>query len=57
MAKVINGISKNGNYFDYEVNGEYYWVQGDLHFNKNKKRYEHYHLGKRGGTYLIVWYV
>lgn len=57
MAKVIRGTSKSGNYFDYEVNGEYCWIQGELYFNKYKNRYEHTHIGKRGGTYLIVWYV
>ena len=57
MAKVIRGISKIGNYFDYEVNGKEYWIQGELYFNKDKNRYEHTHIGKRGGTYLIVWYV
>ena len=57
MAKVIRGISKVGNYFDYEVNGKEYWAQGELYFNKDKNRYEHTHIGKRGGTYLIVWYV
>ncbi len=28
-------------YFDYEYNGEYKWVQGELFYNKAKKRFEH----------------
>ena len=42
-------------YVSYEVNGEYFEVWGEFHFNKEKNRWEHEHIGKRGGKYLIVW--
>ena len=42
-------------YFDYEINGKYFWVQGELYYNKEKSRYEHIHIGKRGGETLIFW--
>lgn len=42
-------------YFDYEVNGKYFWVQGDLFYNDKKHRYEHVHVGPRGGEILIFW--
>lgn len=50
------GISYNSmSYFDYEVNGKYYWVQGELYYNNKKNRYEHVHIGARGGETLIFW--
>ena len=39
----------------YRVNGKEYEVWGEFYFNKKKNRYEHTHIGKRGGEYLIVW--
>jgi len=42
-------------YFEYEVNGASFWVQGELAYNGNKQRYEHEHIGVRGGKYLIYW--
>lgn len=42
-------------YFDYYVNGKYYWVQGEMYYNKKRKRYEHEHIGARGGRTLIFW--
>ena len=42
-------------YFEYEVNGASFWVQGELAYNGNKKRYEHTHYGTRGGKHLIIW--
>lgn len=50
------GESYNKNqYYDYYVNGKYYWVQGELYYNNDRKRYEHIHTGKRGGKLLIFW--
>lgn len=45
----------NANYFTYEINGKEYWVQGELYYNDSKKRYEHTHVGPRGGEILIFW--
>ena len=42
-------------YFDYSINGVYFWVQGDIYYNEKKKRFEHIHYGKRGGETLIFW--
>ena len=34
--KTIKGTYRDNNYFEYEVNGKKYWVQGELEFlNKN----------------------
>ena len=43
------------NFVSYEINGEYYEAWGEFFFNKKKNRWEHEHIGKRGGKYLIVW--
>ena len=43
------------NFVSYEINGKYYEVWGEFHFNAKKNRWEHEHIGKRGGKYLIVW--
>lgn len=53
--KTIKGTYRDNNYFEYEVNGKKYWVQGELHWNKAKNRLEHTHTGPRGGEYLIYW--
>jgi hypothetical protein len=55
--KTIKGttLDTRTQYYEYEVNGASYWVQGELAYNKSKKRYEHIHYGSRGGRYLIVW--
>lgn len=42
-------------YFTYEINGKEYWVQGELYYNKKNKRYEHTHIGPKGGETLIYW--
>lgn len=54
-TKVIQGTYRHQDYFEYEVNGKEFWVQGDLYYNKKKERYEHIHTGPRGGEYLIWW--
>lgn len=54
--KTKRGNSYNRSaYFDYFINGKYVWVQGELHYNERKSRYEHIHIGKRGGETLIYW--
>lgn len=55
--RITNGTTADtrSGYFEYEVNGASFWVQGELAYNRNKKRYEHEHIGVRGGKYLIVW--
>lgn len=55
IMKTKKGVSRNGNYFTYEVNGKEYWVQGELYYNKDKSRFEHVHIGVRGGETLIFW--
>jgi hypothetical protein len=42
-------------YYDYFFKGQMHWVQGELYYNKEKKRFEHTHFGPRGGKYLIIW--
>ena len=54
--KTIKGTTRNGNYFEYEINGKKCWVQGELYYNKEKDRFEHTHIGPRGGETLVVWY-
>lgn len=54
-TKIIQGTYRNNNYFEYEINGKVYWIQGELYYNKKKERYEHIHVGPRGGEYLIWW--
>lgn len=46
----IRGTLRSGNYFEYELFGRTYWVQGELYFNKAMQRYEHQH-----GKVLIWW--
>ena len=55
--KTINGTTADtrSGYFEYEVNGASFWVQGELAYNESKKRFEHEHIGVRGGRYLIYW--
>lgn len=54
--RTIKAMSdSNRNYCAYEINGKEYEVYGEFSFNKKKNRYEHIHIGKRGGEYLIVW--
>lgn len=36
--KTIKGTYRDNNYFEYEVNGKKYWVQGELYWNKAKKQ-------------------
>lgn len=54
--KVIKGTLRNGDYFEYEINGKTHWVQGELFYNKKKERFEHIHWGPRNGMTKIVWY-
>jgi hypothetical protein len=42
-------------YYEYAFKGQMYWVQGELAYNTEKKRYEHTHYGPRGGKHLIIW--
>lgn len=42
-------------YYEYDFKGKMYWVQGELEYNTEKKRYEHTHYGPRGGKHLIIW--
>ena len=54
--KTIKGIYWNiSHYFTYEINGKEYYVEGELYYNKSKKRFEHTHIGPRGGETLIYW--
>lgn len=46
----IRGTLQCGNYFEWEWLGRTYWVQGELYYNREKKRYEH-HWGK-----ILVWW-
>lgn len=55
--------TKKGNEFDprsqwwtYEVNGKEYEWFGEMSYNREKDRFEHIHIGPRGGEILIVWY-
>lgn len=55
--KIIKGTYKDNKsqYFEYEINNKSYWVQGELYYNKQKKRYEHEHIASHGEIYLITW--
>ena len=55
--KTVKGTSYNTktNYFEYTINGKEFWVQGELYYNKKKDRFEHTHIGPRGGESLVVW--
>ena len=56
--KTKRGTSYNkARFFEYEMNGKEYTVQGDLYYNRKKQRYEHTHIGPRGGETLIFWTV
>lgn len=55
FTKIIEGTDHWGNIFEYEINGKQYSIQGELYYNKKKERYEHIHVGPRGGEYLIWW--
>ena len=50
-----NSYNPRTGYYDYSINGKYYWVQGELYYNKKKKSFEHKHIGDRGGVTLIFW--
>lgn len=39
----------------YEVNGKEFTVNGEFFYDEKKKRFEHVHIGVRGGTYLIIY--
>jgi hypothetical protein len=56
-TKKIKGESYNlkTQYYDYCFKGQLHWVQGELHYNKEKNRMEHIHYGKRGGKYLVLF--
>lgn len=49
------GYNPRTQHFTYEINGKEYWVQGENYYNCEKKRYEHIHIGSRGGETLIFW--
>lgn len=55
--KTIKGESFDlrSGYFDYYFKKQMFWVQGELAYNEKKKRFEHEHIGVRGGRYLIYW--
>ena len=55
FTKIIQGTDHWGNVFEYEINGKQFSIQGELYYNKKKERYEHIHVGPRGGEYLIWW--
>ena len=55
FTKIIQGTDHWGNVFEYEINGKQYSIQGELYYNKERERYEHIHVGPRGGEYLIWW--
>ena len=55
MKTIKADNESNRNFVSYEINGEYFEVWGEFSFNKKKNRWEHEHIGKRGGKYLIVW--
>lgn len=42
-------------YFDYEVDGNAEWVQGELYYNKKKERFEHTHYREDESEVLIYW--
>lgn len=44
-----------GDCMTYTINGKTYEVYGEFYYNKEKCRYEHTHIGKRGGEMLITW--
>ena len=54
--KTIKAIGMNNNScMVYEVNGVEYNVTGEFYYNAKKGRYEHIHIGKRGGEYLVIF--
>lgn len=55
--KTIRAASMWNNHtvMEYEVNGKDFSVTGDFYYNKKKARFEHVHVGPRGGQYLIIW--
>lgn len=55
MKTIKANYESSSHFVSYEVNGEYFEGWGEFFFNKKKNRYEHEHIGKRGGKYLIVW--
>lgn len=42
-------------YYDYEIDGVYFWVQGELYKNDKMKRWEHTHLCDDGSEILVYW--
>lgn len=57
-VKEIKGETMNlrPEYFDYEYKGEYRWVQGELYYNKEKKRFEHEILNDKEEVEAIVYW-
>lgn len=40
---------------EYEISGKWHSVTGEFHYNKKAGRFEHVHVGPRGGETLIYW--
>ena len=36
--KTIKGTYRDNNYFEYEVNGKKYWVQGELYYYRSNNK-------------------
>lgn len=53
--KLVKGTYRNKDYFEYEINGKPFYIEGELYYNRERNRLEHEHIGKRGGKYLIYW--
>lgn len=53
--KLVKGTYRHKDYFEYEINGEPFYIEGELYWNREKNRLEHEHIGKRGGKYLVYW--
>lgn len=50
-----NFMENHFTWLNYEVNGKDFNVNGDFFYNDKKKRFEHVHIGPRGGEYLVVY--
>lgn len=57
MKTIKARIDSTYDYVCYEINGKIYEAWGEFYFNKKLKRFEHTHIGPRGGETLIVWKV
>ena len=42
-------------YYDYYVNGVYFWIQGELFRNVALRRWEHTHFCDDGTEILVYW--